>query len=268
MFLEVNDREVYAYTGGKPFRPDLATVVFVHGAQHDHSVWILQSRYFAHHGFGVLAVDLPGHGRSSGPPLASIEALGTWTGAVLDAAGVSAAAIVGHSMGSLVALEAAGAMPARFSRVALLGTGFPMRVSAELLAATRDDESRALDMINVWQHSGVAPKPSNPGPGFWIMGQNLRLMERAQHGVLPVDFAACNDYAAGLARAAAIRCPVLFILGRRDVMTPPRSAQDLIRTTAQGQVVMLDSGHALPAEKPDEVLDNLVAFLARQKQTT
>ncbi len=266
MRLEAHGRPVFAYSGGKPFRSELPTVVFLHGAQHDHSVWILQSRYFAHHGFGVLALDLPGHGRSSGPPLASIEALGTWLGAVLDAAGVSAAAIIGHSMGSLIAVEAAGAMPDRITNLALLGTAFPMRVSAELLAATREDEPRALDMINVWQHSSVAPKPANPGPGFWIMGQNLRLMQRLDPGVLPVDFAACNDYAGGLARAAGIRCPVLFILGRRDLMTPPHGAQDLIRAIGHGKVVMLDCGHALPAEKPDEVLDHLVAFLAAGRQ--
>lgn len=266
MLLSVDGKEVFAYTGGKPFQQDLRTVVFVHGAQHDHSVWALQSRYFAHHGYGVLAPDLPGHGRSSGPPLASIEALAAWVVAVLDAARVATAAIIGHSMGSLIALEAAGAMPDRITHAALLGTAFPMRVSAELLAATRDDEPQALDMINIWQHSGVAPKPSNPGPGFWIMGQNLRLMERTAPGVLPIDFAACNNYAGGLARSAAIRCPVLFILGRRDMMTPPRGAQDLIRSIAHGQVVTLDSGHALPAEKPDEVLDNLIAFLAAPEQ--
>ena len=169
-------------------------------------------------------------------------------------------------MGSLIALEAAGAMPARVTHLALLGTAFPMRVSAELLAATRDDEPRAMDMINIWQHSGVAQKPSNPGPGFWIMGQNLRLMERMDQGVLPADFAACNDYAGGLVRAAQIRCPVMFILGRRDMMTPPRGAQELIRAIGHSRVVMLESGHALPAEKPDEVLDNLFGFLAAGRQ--
>ncbi|HYD82169.1 MAG TPA: alpha/beta fold hydrolase, partial [Paucimonas sp.] len=66
MLLNVQGHEAYCYTGGKKFDATLPTVAFVHGAQHDHSVWILQSRYFAHHGFNVLAVDLPGHGRSKG----------------------------------------------------------------------------------------------------------------------------------------------------------------------------------------------------------
>ncbi len=75
---------LYAYTGGRPFDPALPTVVFMHGAQHDHSVWILQSRYLAHHGYGVLALDLPGHMRSAGPPLATVEAMADRVAAGID----------------------------------------------------------------------------------------------------------------------------------------------------------------------------------------
>ena len=57
---KVNAKQTYAYTGGRPFDPALPAVVFIHGAEHDHCVWALQSRYLAHHGRGVLAVDLPG----------------------------------------------------------------------------------------------------------------------------------------------------------------------------------------------------------------
>ena len=103
----------YAYTGGKAFDAALPCVVFVHGALNDHSVWTLLARWFAHHGHGVLAVDLPGHGRSGGAPLASVEALADWLLALLDAAGVRRAAFVGHSMGSLIALEAAARAPQR-----------------------------------------------------------------------------------------------------------------------------------------------------------
>ncbi len=262
MELTVDGRKAYAYTGGKPFAPSLPVVVFVHGAQNDHSVWILQSRYLAHHGHAVLAVDLPGHGRSEGPPLASVEAMADWVIALLDAAGVAKAALVGHSMGSLVALDAAGRFPGRVTRVALLGTAFPMKVSDELLAATRDDEPLAQAMVNLWSHYGLAPHPSNPGPGFWLMGETLRLMQRQKPGVMHIDFAACNAYAAGLERAAAVRCPALFLLGRRDAMTPARAGQALAKAVPGARVVTLpECGHDLMGEKPDEVLDELVAFL-------
>jgi pimeloyl-ACP methyl ester carboxylesterase len=262
MDLIVQGRKAYAYTGGKPFDAKLPCIAFVHGAQHDHSVWVLQSRYLAHHGHGVLALDLPSHGRSEGPPLASVEAIADWIVAALDAAGVERAALVGHSMGSLVALDCAARHPARVRRIALIGAAFPMRVSDELLAATRDDEPLAQDMVNIWSHSAYAHYPSNPGPGFWVLGENLRLMQRQKPGVMHVDFKACNDYAMGTERAAQVACPALFVLGRRDVMTPARSGRELAKAVRGARVAEVGaSGHALMAEKPDEVLDALIPFL-------
>ena len=80
--------EVYAYTGGKAFDAAKPTLVFIHGVLNDHSVWILQTRYLAHHGFNVLAVDLPGHGRSGGDAPASVEEAAQFIETLLDAAGV------------------------------------------------------------------------------------------------------------------------------------------------------------------------------------
>jgi pimeloyl-ACP methyl ester carboxylesterase len=168
MELKVIGKKAYAYTGGKTFDPKLPTVIFVHGAQCDHSVWILQSRYLAHHGYGVLALDLPGHGRSEGPALAGITELADWVNAVQYAAGARQAMIVGHSMGSLIALEYASRHPDRVAKIALLATAYPMKVSAELLDATRTNEPLAQDMVNIWSHSAYAHYPSNPGPGFWV----------------------------------------------------------------------------------------------------
>jgi pimeloyl-ACP methyl ester carboxylesterase len=262
MDLTVNDRKAYAYTGGRPFDPTPPCVVFIHGAEHDHCVWALQSRYLAHHGRGVLAVDLPGHGRSEGPALQSVEAMADWIVALLNAAGAPRAALVGHSMGSLVALECAARHPLRVTRIALIGAAFPMRVSDELLAATRDDEPLAQDMVNLWSHSSYAQYPSNPGPGFWVMGENLRLMQRQKPGVMHVDFAACNSYANGAAAAAQVACPALLVLGKRDVMTPPRAAREIAGALREVRTVEIaGSGHALMAEKPDELLDALAGFL-------
>jgi pimeloyl-ACP methyl ester carboxylesterase len=260
--LKVGGHKAYAYTGGKTFDPKLPTIVFVHGGEQDHSVWILQSRYLAHHGYGVLALDLPGHGRSGGAPLARIEAFADWIAAFLDAAGVASAALVGHSMGSLAALECAARYPQRVSRIALLGTAFPMRVSPELLQATRQDEPAAHDMINIWSHYAYAHYPSNPGPGFWVPGENLRLMQRQKPGVVHTDFSACNDYPDGLERAAQVKCPALVLLGDRDSMTPARGGLQLAEALPGAKVVTLEgAGHNLMGEKPDEVLDLLTEFL-------
>jgi pimeloyl-ACP methyl ester carboxylesterase len=263
VLLRVAGNDVYAYTGARPFAAALPTVVFVHGAGNDHSVWALQSRYVAHHGRNVLAVDLPGHGRSGGDALASVDAIADWIGALLDAAGVPAAALVGHSLGSLAVLAAAARHPARVSRIALVGPAVPMPVSDVLLDAARADDHVAFDLINGWSYSAGKQLGGNQMPGMWLTGSGMRLMERTRPGVLYTDLAACHAYADGLAAAAAVRCPALVIVGARDLMAPPRSSQALIAALADKRVVTLaDCGHALMAEQPDAVLDALAAFLA------
>ncbi len=267
MEFRLNDSTAYAYTGGKTFDSALPTVVFIHGGEHDHSVWVLQSRYLAHHGYGVLAIDLPGHGRSGGAPLERIGDLADWIAAAIDAAGAARVTLVGHSMGALIAIECAARHPQKIARLALLGATLPMRVSPELLDATRHDEPAAHDMINIWSHSSYAHYPSNPGPGFWVIGENLRLMQRQKPGVLNADFRACNDYVTGLESAAKLTCPTLCIMGKRDLMTPPRSARDLLKALRQVQTLEIaGSGHALMAEKPDEVLDGLMDFFTRHPE--
>ena len=264
--------QLYAYTGGKRFDAAKPTIVFLHGAQHDHSVWILQSRYMAHHGYSVLALDLPGHMRSAGPALESVEAIAERVTEGLRDAGVTNVLIVGHSMGSLIALEVARRMPEAVRGVALIATAFPMRVADQLLQATSAEPAQAMDMINVWSHSGSVEafdrKPSNPGPGFSTIWQNLRLMQRIERingpDVLPKDFAACNRYAAGVDAIGGLTCPVLFVLGSADAMTLARNAKALIDACHDAQVVTLPgAGHSSMAEAPDAVRAALAAFAHR-----
>jgi pimeloyl-ACP methyl ester carboxylesterase len=259
---------LYAYTGGRAFDAHRPCLVFIHGAQHDHSVWLLQSRYFAHQGYAVLALDLPGHGRSAGPLPASVEAMADALAAALPPA--RRLVLIGHSMGSLIALELARRLQERVTGIALLGTAAPMRVGDALLDATRSDPDAAMQMINVWSHSAsIAPfavRPGDPGPGSAIVWSNLRLMQhlarRNGPEVLPSDFAACNAYAGAIEAIRALPCPALFILGASDVMTPPKAAQKLIDAAAQPHVVKLArTGHSLMAENPEGVRMALKTFL-------
>lgn len=261
MKLTVNGRTAYAYTGGKSFDPALPCIAFVHGALHDHSVWTLLARWFAHHGYSVLAVDLPGHSQSEGPPLPDVESSADWLLALLDAAGVQQAAVVGHSGGSLIALEAAARAPDRVTRLVMIGTSYPMKVSDALLSTAREQPLKAIDMVNAYSISSHAAKPSYPGPGAWLHGSNRALMRRtlataqAHDGVnlFSNDFAKCDRYANGLQAAVQVRCPTTFILGASDQMTPPRAAKD-IATALKARVITLACGHHLMAEMPDQVL--------------
>lgn len=270
MRIELDHQQAYAYTGGKPLLGGRPAVVFVHGAQHDHSVWALQSRYLAHHGFDVLAVDLPGHGRSDGPPLASISDMSGWVARLMRAAGIGPALVCGHSMGSLIALQCAASHPSLVAGIALVGAAAPMKVSDALLEAARSDEPKAFDMINGWSHATINARPGCPGPGFSIFVQNRRLMERQNPGVLFNDFSACNAYDQAFAAASAVRCPALFVLGGRDMMTPPRAARALIAALTESAaasaiatprvIEIAGCGHALMSERPDAVLDALRGF--------
>ena len=260
------DSNAYAYTGGKAFDAKLPCIVFIHGALNDHSVWTLLARWFAHHGHAVLALDLPGHARSSGVPLPSVEALAEWVLALLDAAGVGRAAIVGHSMGSLVGLEAAAQAPLRVSHLAMLATAYPMKVSDALLATARDDPFKAIDMVNAFSHSTLGPKPAYPGPGAWVPGGFRALMRRvqgAQRGMnlFHHDFTLCDRYAGGLQAAAKVRCPVTLILGERDQMTAPRQTRE-IALALKARVINVPAGHDLMAEAPEQVLSALREVLA------
>ncbi len=263
MLFEVAGHDVYAYSGARAFDASLPTIVFVHGAACDHSVWALQSRYFAHHGANVLAVDLPGHGRSDGPALRSVPALADWIVALLDALGVERAALVGHSLGSLAVLDAGGRHASRVSKLALLATSVPMPVAEALLAAAKADDHLAYELITGWSYADAHQFGGNAQPGVWMTGNGLRLMERTRPGVLYADLRACQDYDGGLIAAAGVRCPVLVLAGQRDQMTPPRYAQTLIGALEDKRVLTLPGcGHMLMTEAPDVVLDALRAFLA------
>jgi len=271
MYLTVQQANTYCYTGGKPFDAAKPTVMFIHGVLNDHSVWALQSRYFAHHGYNVLAVDLPGHCRSAGDAPASVEAGADFITALLDAAGVQRAALVGHSWGSLIALEAAAKLGERITHLALVGTAFPMTVSPVLLDAALNDPEKGIAMINLFMRSTLAAPPSALGPGTWVWGVSTALSRRVLASNTAVNlfhrgFMACDQYNGGLDAIAKVQCPVLFLLGQQDQMTPPKAAQALIQAAqTAGQthrVATVPVGHHQMTEAPEETLAALKDFLA------
>lgn len=261
MELRIDGRRAFAATYGHEPDPDRPTVLFVHGAAMDRTVWTLFGRYFARHDHNAIAVDLPGHGRSEGPPLASIPAMADWIAALLDAAGIKSACLVGHSMGSLAVLDAAARHREHAAGIVLVGTAAPMPVTDALLDPARANEHLALDLITLW---GLSPDAHIGGfsiPGMWMTGGGLRLVERAAPGVLFTDLDACNRYAEGIERAREVRCPVLLVLGERDSMTPARAARDLeAALPAARRTVVRHGGHQLMSERPNQVLDALAEF--------
>lgn len=268
MEIQVNGQRVYCYTGGKT--PDAAkpTVLFIHGALNDHSVWILQSRYFANHGYNVLCPDLPGHCRSQGLPPTTVEEAADFIIALIRASGLGPVALVGHSFGSLIAIEAAAREPTLVTRVALIGTAFPMKVSDALLDGSVNNPVKTMELVNVFSRATLAAPPSALGPGTWVYGSSLALAKRVfasnpHANVFHSSFKACNDYVGGELAMARIICPVLFILGELDQMTPPKAAQSLVKAAKAATVVTVPSGHHQMNEAPEETLTALRRFLGK-----
>lgn len=265
MEFAVHGARTFCYTGGKPFDAARPTIVFVHGVLNDHSVWALQTRYFAHHGWNVLAPDLPGHCRSAGEAPRTVEEGADFVLALLDAAGVRQAVLVGHSFGSLIALEAAARAPERIRQLALVGTAFPMKVTPTLLDSAQNQPETAIAMVTMFSHSMLAPPPSALGPGTWLYGSSRALMRRVlasnpQVNVFHRGFLACDSYAGGEAAMAKVQCPVLFVLGKSDAMTPPKAAASLQAQAKDGRTVVVDGGHQMMSEAPDAVLFALQGF--------
>ena len=252
-------RLAYVGNGGSRAGEDAPAVLFIHGAGMDHTVWALPARHFARKGWRVLAVDLPGHGRSAGPPLESIEAMSGFAAALLETSGVANAAVAGHSMGSLVAWELARTRPDACRALTLLGTSAPMPVTAPLLNAAADDDQAAVDMTNLWSHSPAARLGASGNPGVWQLGAGARLLERAAPGVLHSDLAACNAYRAG----GEVACPTSVVVGEADAMTPAKAGLAVAAQLAAAKVVRLPGcGHAMLSERPNDVLDALIGAFA------
>jgi pimeloyl-ACP methyl ester carboxylesterase len=276
MFVALDGQPVQAVTGGFAFDPALPCLVFIHGAQHDHFVWMQQVRHFAGRGYSILAVDLPGHGQSGGAPLPSIEALADWLLALLAKVGAggmkcpewgtapagSAAlmgtahftpniTLIGHSMGSLIALEAAARAPSLIRHLVLIGTAVPMPVAPALLETAQKNEPAAMALINQWAHSPRGLRGVWGSLGQWLPGINLRIMERQKPGVLYTDLAACNAYQNGPAAIARLSCPVTLIAGKSDRMTSVKASRRLAEQMSQARHVELPAvGHAMMAEAP------------------
>ena len=243
------------------------TVVLIHGVLHDHSVWDAVLWPLAQGmtaGVNVLAIDLPGHGNSTGEAPETVESAADTVLTMMDALGLERVALCGHSFGSLIALETAARAPSRVSHVALLGTASPMRVSPVLLEASLNDPMAAIDMVN---HFSFSQKPAPPPlmmQQVFTNSQNKSTRDSTKN-IFHTGLNACNSYQNATSAITKVTAPILFIVGDKDKMTPPKAAQVLIDTAMQaGKTVTharLDTGHAMQQEAPLKIVQVLQEFL-------
>jgi len=262
MKTTINGMACHIATAGPAPATDIPKLLLVHGAANDHAAWHDVMPLLAARGISVFAPDLPGHGASAGAPLDSVEALADWLLALIETLSLNGATVAGHSMGSLVALEAAARGGDRVGRLALLGSVVPMPVAEPLLASARKTPDAACRMVALWSHTPTFFLTGGGGHGVWGPGKTLAVMRR-NSGTLAVDLANCNNYQNGMQAAAAIACPTLAVLGKRDRMTPLRATQPLLEALRQPtQCLIDDCGHAMMVEQPQAVAGALADFTA------
>lgn len=259
MYLTVNGNKTYVATGGKEFDKSLHTVVFLHGSGLDHRSWALQTRWFAFHGYSVIAPDFPAHSLSEGDALDSIEAMADWLWLLLDEMGVEKCSLVGHSQGALVALEAAAKQTEKVSSISLIGTAAAIAVNEHLLAMSENNKPAAVDAMLSWGFGEAYQFGRSNIPGQAPIGIGHQIM---CDNPLNADLLACQNYIKGSEAAKKITAPAQLILAKNDKMTPLKfglALGDILPNVTSKKV--LEVGHMIPMEAPEKCLSELQQFI-------
>jgi pimeloyl-ACP methyl ester carboxylesterase len=234
----------------------MSTVVLIHGAAMDSSVWRYQAAALADAGFVPLAVDLPGHGTSEGEPSTTVGGYAGWLLAYLRMIGESVH-LVGHSMGGLVALASAAAEPERVQSVVLIGVADPMAVNPDLLEGTKDGDLSMFPAMVGWMHARDPIEVPE-----WTTQDTLEVILRAAPGVAHADLTACDTFGPVAPTAEKVAAPMCLILGEQDAMTRPARAAAIADAAPHATTVIVEgAGHLVPVERPGVVNEALIGFL-------
>ena len=261
MNITIDRKKVFLATSGKEFDPKKRTWVFIHGSAMDHTIWATFNRYFTSIGVNVLAVDLPGHGQSTGNSLNKIEDISDWLANVFKKLKLKHAVVAGHSMGALIAYDFAARYSNHCQAAVFLGFCLPMPVNQILLDLSQANDHRAFEMIVDFGYASNSKIGAAQAPGLWMTQAGMRLMEQSQPSALFHDFSACNNYAPDESLAEKIDCPILFIAGAADKMTPVRGMMPWVEKTNRSQLEVIPRcGHMMMMEKPNQVIAALKRF--------
>jgi len=249
--LTLDGKRVFVATSGVETGGAQGALLLIHGAGMDHRVWEGTLAALAGRGRRCFAVDLPGHGGSEGPALEDIPAMADWLLRLIDLLDLGHFRLAGHSMGSLIALEAAGRVPDRVAALALLGFVPEMRVADKLLTEARSAPAAAA--ARILRASFADPKPDRIGGAEALMSASESL---------GTDLVACNAYDGASAAAARLRCPALLLLGGKDRLTPSAQGQLFAGRLPDVRVAILpEAGHLMMIEDPEVTVAALLTVL-------
>lgn len=227
-------------------------LVCLHGAGGAHQHWGLQLLGL-HTIVRVLALDLPGHGRSPGPGRATIADYSSVLLAALDALELEQVFLAGHSMGGAIALWTALHAPTRVAGLVLAGTSARLPILPAFLAGMQHDPPATIRLIveRVYDQSTPAVVRARGEEAF---------LHTDPH-VFYSDLLACNTFDVR-SRLGDITCPTLILCGENDEATPLKCSQWLHAAIPTSELVVVPhAGHMLLFEQPAVINAALHAWL-------
>jgi pimeloyl-ACP methyl ester carboxylesterase len=242
------------YSYHRDSKAETPPVVLIHGAGGMHLYWPPEIRRLR--GYCIYAIDLPGHGKSE--TCDGQQTVGDYARYLiqwLESIQLRRAVIVGHSMGSAIALALAIHHPEYVVGLGLIGAGARLRVHPELLnyAADRTTFLKAIDLMVSFSFS-----PATPTRLIELASQRI---ETPRQSVFYGDLLACNCFDV-MDHLESIHQSTVVICGADDQMTPVRYAQYLASSIPNARLnIIPDAGHMVMLEKPQLVADSLLSFL-------
>src|SRR5574341_51564 len=228
-------------------------VILIHGAGGNQLYWPPQIRRL--HNQRIFAVDLPGHGKSEGVGHHTIDDYAEEVLKFLKALKLNAAILVGHSMGSAIALQAAIRFPKRVLGLGLVGSGARLRVAPAILHAASDPATFA-DAVRLVMDQSFASQTSAR-----LKELAAQRMSETRSTVLYGDFLACDAFNV-MDQISKISAPTLILCGTEDKMAPVKYSEFLRDNIPEAQMTVLpDAGHMVMLEQPDKAAWILNDFL-------
>jgi pimeloyl-ACP methyl ester carboxylesterase len=249
-YLDLNDERIYyalyrgRMIGGCP-------IILIHGAGENHLVWPAGLRRLPDS--TVYAIDLPGHGKSTGAGRGSIATYVDWLIAFLDAIKTDRAVIVGHSMGGAIAQLFGLTRPDRTASLVLIATGAKLRVDPKILELTHTDLKAAAELIGAHEWGSHAPEQ------LIRLGKQQLLTNQSQ--VIHGDYQACHTFDV-MSRLGQIKAPTLIISGTADQLTPPKYAAFMAEQIPNARLVSVpEAGHMVMLEAATIVAREVESFV-------
>ena len=243
----IESTKIACWINGSNFDKKKSSLFFIHGSGSDHSAWSHQYGRL-HKKYNIVAVNLPGHGRSGGNGEADVETYCLLVKKLLDILNWKDAVIVGHSLGAAIALRFVINYPQEIAGIVLVGGGMKMPVNPFILEYLKTNPPEMpSEIIDLMCKFSLAKENRSK-----FSAPLQKSISQAKVDVLYGDLSACKnlDLTQELGK---INVPTLVICGTEDKMTPPDFSRQLAAGISGATLEIIEgAGHMVMLERPAE----------------